>query len=209
MGCKIDKPGNKRKRHSSQKFETGQESAFPILQCQKGKENAHHPGKVEAQINKLDIGYHPRQEATQNNFLGTHGFSHRIVFFEISYNHVQTICQNGEHHFFRGATPVKSIGGNHGCIYTGSQHQCSTFLCVQANDFVEGIHGKSAFHNFQNKHACICAVGNEISQTIEEIQPNSLLIKNVSVRHITIHQGFSHGKITIGVIPVITYIEKG
>ena len=65
------------------------------------------------------------------------------------------------------------------------------------------------FHNFQNKHSCICAVGNEIGQTIEEIQPNALLIKNVSVRHITIHQGFSHGKITICVIPVITYIEKG
>ena len=52
-------------------------------------------------------------------------------------------------------------------------------------------------------------MGDKIGQSIQEIEIHPLLVKHIPVRHFSVKQGLSHGKIAVGIIPVIAGIKKG
>ena len=68
-------------------------------------------------------------------------------------------------------------------------------------------HSLDAFHyNYQNAGES-CA-GNQRRETVNQVKIRTFLIENVAVDHDPAEHGFSHRKITVGIIPVVHGVQK-
>ena len=78
--------------------------------------------------------------------------------------------------------------------------QSNLHLCKQS---------ESTGNDFKHKDAVKSRVGKKRGQSVEKIQKDALLVKEILIGNQTAEHGFADGKIAVYIIPVVERVPKG
>ena len=122
---------------------------------------------------------------------------------------MQRVEQEWKTQLLGAAAPIETLRCEHVGEQDGREDQCDIFPAEEPHDLLQQKKIRSCPDDFHKEDTMEGGAGDQRTESVQKIQIRPLLIEQIPIDQRPMKHGFAHGKITVGVIPVVIRVQEG